>query len=198
MNKRKLTNTLTFKELSNENEEILNIISQFLNIQIFLKKFKCLSKNSNKLIQKLILTIPGETINLCLQNINIGYFTWQLQKFNLRGNKINSIRFFHLMGDIYLEKLHQQHPSIKHLNICYCSQIKNFSLLKEFHNLETINILGIPLEIGQINLLDIFYYLANNHSLQKVTLSRRLYYFIQTFSYQKRLYFNNISLFKLI
>lgn len=174
MNKiRKMKTKNTFEFFSSNNQDLFHQISEFLDFQIFLKKIKCLSKSFNLVIKKKLL-ISREEINWCLQNIDINYFTWQLQKIKEANNNINSIRFFHDMGNVFLEKLYQYFPSISNLNICYCFHIKNMDILLKFHNLEILNIKGFTFYTSDCPLFKIIYDLFKNHSLKKVIVSRIL------------------------
>ena len=154
-----------------DNQELLNIVFQFIDTQLFLKKLKCLSKYFNKRVQSTYLFLSEQTINLCLQNIDIAYFSWQLKKFK---NRINSLQLFHFMGDPFLECLFKNYPKITNLDISYCRNIKNISYLCRFHHLEIFNIKGLAIYDGDYPIFKVIEYLCSRHSLTKVILSKDL------------------------
>lgn len=152
-----------------DNQELLNFISQYLDTQLFLKKIKCLSKYFNNRIKLTYLDLTKATINLCLQNINIEYFSWQLQKFK---NKINSLQLFHCMDDSFIKCLFEHYPKITNLNLSYCRNIKNITFLCYFYHLKILNIKGWVFYDLDYPIIDVIMNLYLHHSLEKVILSQ--------------------------
>lgn len=168
-----------------EREELFDFISQFLDTQIFLKKIKCLSKYFNLLIKRVFLQLHLKKINLSLQNINLPYFEWQLMKFK---NRISFIKFFHTMDDRFLKCLVLNHPKIQNLDLSYCRKIKNISLLRKLHKLETLNIKGFSISKNNFLILKIINYLFKMKNLKKVLLLKNSERNIQIFTSENQLF----------
>lgn len=170
-------------EIVSDNQEIFAFVSHFLDIQIFLKKIKCLSRKFNISIQKAFLQVNLKGVNLSLQNINLRYFKWQLRKFK---NSIHFIKFFHTMNDSFLECLTSDNSTIQNLDLSYCREIKNVSLLRKLHQLETINLIGFLISEDDFLILKIINYLFKRESLKKVILSRKSESLIQSFIHENQ------------
>lgn len=172
-------------EILSEKQEIFDFISQFLDIQIFLKTIKCLSREFNISIQKVFLQLHSRNVNLSLQNINLSYFNWQLIKFK---NRIHSIKLFHTMNDSFLKCLIKNCSNIQYLDLSYCREIKNVYPLKKLHSLVFLNIKGFPISESNFKILKVIKYLFTRKSLKKVMMSKRVENLIQLLILKNQLY----------